>query len=93
MCVLCNCAQILQCARTTALIDQWISIEYSYFQAAWTPLFVDRILKPRSEPKHTPDEVTTLLSGCILAFAFFLFYEEIVCTPSVELWVLSQRNL
>ena len=48
-----------QCARTTALIDQWISIEYSYFQAAWTLIFVDRILKPRSNPKHTSDEVIT----------------------------------
>ena len=47
-----------QCARTTALIDQWVSVEYSYFQPAWAPLFADRILKPRSNSAHVPDQVS-----------------------------------
>jgi|AntAceMinimDraft_5_1070358.scaffolds.fasta_scaffold36885_2 hypothetical protein len=46
-----------QCARTTALTDQWVSVEYSYFQSAWAPLFADRILKPRSNSAHVPDQV------------------------------------
>lgn len=56
-----------KCARTTALIDQWVSIEYSAFQAAWGPLFVDRVLKPRSNPSHVPSEALRAAQALALA--------------------------
>jgi glutathione S-transferase len=42
--------------RFAATIEMWISIEYSYFQAAWGPIFQERILKKRANAKHVANE-------------------------------------
>ena len=42
--------------RFIASIEMWMSIEYSYFQDAWKPIFVEKILKKRKDPKHVPNE-------------------------------------
>lgn len=44
-------------SHITATIEMWISVEQSYFQAAWVPIFQERILKKRSNPKHVVNEI------------------------------------
>ena len=42
--------------RFAATIEMWISIEYSYFQDAWNPIFEERILKKLFNPQHVASE-------------------------------------
>lgn len=41
--------------RLAGTIEQWVSVEYSYFYPAWMPIFVEKILKPRKDKSYQAD--------------------------------------
>jgi len=42
--------------RLCAMIEQWMSVEYSYFGTSWGPIFGEKILKKRGDPSYEPNE-------------------------------------